>query len=141
MLVWLVGMSLPCHAHVGISLFVRAVAIHNSPSPDDAIGMFIFGVIMLILTLIFSLIVYSIRVQIAISIEVVREASKAIAHIPSLYLFPILPFLGTMGYITFWVIVALYIYSVANLVERDTDTRVLYDAVVSDMLNGGVHVM
>ncbi len=68
------------------------------------------------ITVLFLLLILSSRNRINIAVEVIKQASAALAQMKSLVFFPLIPLIITVGYISFWIVVALYIYSVANKV-------------------------
>jgi len=77
------------------------------------------------LTLVFTVVIIGMRTRIKIAIEVIKEASRAMGKMPSLVLFPIFPLIFAIGYFTFWIIMALYLYSVANVAYQEAPAAAL----------------
>lgn len=72
----------------------------------------------------FLLIVISLRSRIQIAIEVVKEASRALTQMSSMLVFPIIPLALALGYFVFWIIIALYLYSIATTSTEDVNPLV-----------------
>lgn len=57
--------------------------------------------------------------RIVIASAVMKVATQAIAHVPTVLLFPIVPFIWAMCLLVWWVFGALYLFSAGDTVERD----------------------
>ena len=55
-----------------------------------------------------------------IAVACIKVASQAVSTMPSLFFFPILPFLMTVCLIVYWVVVAGYLYSAGTIVAKTT---------------------
>lgn len=79
---------------------------------DEAFGhrVFAYGTAGLAALLLSAL--YAMRRQIRTAVEVVRESAKVITAIPPLLLYPLVPLVGTLLYVAFWICAAVYIFSV-----------------------------
>jgi len=81
-------------------------------NPDQAQAAKIIAYIIFVLTIIFALIILFLRKRIAIAVEVVKEASRAISDLKSAILFPIFPLILGLAYFVFWTWGCLTIFSV-----------------------------
>jgi hypothetical protein len=45
-----------------------------------------------------------------VAVATLKVASQAVARVPSIFFFPIVPFLVTVGFTAYWVVVAAYLY-------------------------------
>jgi hypothetical protein len=72
------------------------------------------GWFVVVATAIFVIIVFALRKRIEIAIEVMKEASHALGDMPLLVFFPLVPFFIGLGYIAFWIVITLYIFSVST---------------------------
>eukprot|EP00456_Euglypha_rotunda_P045897 TRINITY_DN36415_c0_g1_i13.p1 TRINITY_DN36415_c0_g1~~TRINITY_DN36415_c0_g1_i13.p1 ORF type:complete len:436 (-),score=42.61 TRINITY_DN36415_c0_g1_i13:154-1461(-) len=77
------------------------------------------------LTGFFVLVVFSLRKEIRIAVELVKEAARAMIDMVSMFFFPVIPLACALGYFTFWIICALYIFSVSSLEPENTPADVL----------------
>ena len=82
---------------------------NSSDRSDAMLGVGITGAV---LTTIFVLVIIALRNRIRIAIEVVKEANRCVHDMWSLVIFPLLPMFFGLGYIVFWVVVAVYIFAV-----------------------------
>ena len=55
-----------------------------------------------------------------IVVACIKVASQAVSTMPSLFFFPILPFIMTVCLIVYWVVVAGYLYSAGTIVAKTT---------------------
>lgn len=55
-----------------------------------------------------------------IAVACIKVASQAVSTMPSLFFFPILPFIMTVCLIVYWVVVAGYLYSAGTIVAKTT---------------------
>ncbi|SPQ93849.1 unnamed protein product (mitochondrion) [Plasmodiophora brassicae] len=78
-------------------------------------GVFAYGTAGLAALLLSAL--YAMRRQIRTAVEVVRESAKVITAIPPLLLYPLVPLVGTLLYVAFWICAAVYIFSVQELMR------------------------
>lgn len=95
-------------------------------------------------------VIFFLRKQIAIAVEVVKEASTALMDMKALLLFPLYPVIIGVGYIVLWVYIGLYTWSVTTLTPKPTPTAVMnYDPIFfplkvilgEDMRNDNPEVM
>lgn len=86
----------------------------GSLKAQEAIGWaFVAG------TVVFLIIMFALRKQIKLAVEVIGEAAKAMRDMPWLVCFPVFPFVIGMGYMALWVSVSIFIYSVTDPVSMD----------------------
>lgn len=83
------------------------------------------GVVILVATAIFLMILCFLRKQLQIALEIVKEASKAISDLKSLIIFPIFPALAAVGYFVLIAYVALNLFSVFSNVPVVTPLSVM----------------
>lgn len=76
-----------------------------------------FGYAFMVLIGLFALIVFALRIQIDIAIEVTREAAKALLDMPFMIVFPVVPALILGAYVVAWIGIGLHIYSVTSQVS------------------------
>ena len=55
-----------------------------------------------------------------IAVACIKVASQAVGTMPSLFFFPILPFIMTVCLIVYWVVVAGYLYSAGTITAKMT---------------------
>lgn len=55
-----------------------------------------------------------------IAVACIKVASQAVSTMPSLFFFPILPFIMTVCLIVYWVVVAGYLYSAGTITAKYT---------------------
>ena len=55
-----------------------------------------------------------------VAVACIKVASQAVSTMPSLFFFPILPFLMTVCLIVYWVVVAGYLYSAGTIMPKMT---------------------
>jgi len=84
------------------------------------------GVIIIILDLIFIITMCCLRKRIELACELVGEAGRALAEIPTLIIFPVFELILQVAYFAFWVIISMYIFSIYKISEdepipNDTD--------------------
>eukprot|EP00457_Paulinella_chromatophora_P002520 gb/GEZN01002525.1/.p1 GENE.gb/GEZN01002525.1/~~gb/GEZN01002525.1/.p1 ORF type:complete len:681 (-),score=119.68 gb/GEZN01002525.1/:357-2399(-) len=77
-----------------------------------------------VLVALFLLLVFFLRIQIKVAVELVKEASRAISDMKSVVLFPVFPFVFCVGYFALLTVGALLIFSVSELVPSPTPTQV-----------------
>eukprot|EP00808_Paulinella_micropora_P024157 g61490.t1 len=83
-------------------------------------------------TVIFVIIIFAIRKQLWLAMEVIKEAADAIQDMPWLMCFPVFPFLVGMLYMALWISICCFIFSVTHPESRVMDD--LYKGVqVADM--------
>lgn len=68
-----------------------------------------------VLTLVAILMVIYLRKQIMIAIGIIKEASKCIAKMPSLVLFPLFTFTLVVGLSAYWIVVAAYLQTASSI--------------------------
>src|SRR5687768_3079628 len=83
------------------------------------------GIVILVATAIFLMILCFLRKQLQIALEIVKEASKAISDMKSLVVFPIFPALAALGYFVLLAYVALNLFSVFSNQEINTPLTVM----------------
>eukprot|EP00457_Paulinella_chromatophora_P002888 gb/GEZN01002893.1/.p1 GENE.gb/GEZN01002893.1/~~gb/GEZN01002893.1/.p1 ORF type:complete len:720 (+),score=43.70 gb/GEZN01002893.1/:64-2223(+) len=88
----------------------------------------VVGWVFVVATFIFLIILFAIRKQLFLALEVIKEAAEAIQDMPTLLCFPVFPFIVGMAYVALWIAVCCYIFSVTNPVGRPVDA--LYPADV-----------
>lgn len=112
-------------AFLGWTLLEEAKRIDSEGvDTDRAKVLKAFGAIAIVFTVLFSLVVFSLRKRIQIAVEVVKEASQALGDMKSMILFPLIPLVVALAYVAAWIVVALYIYSVASTVTKTTPSTV-----------------
>jgi len=79
----------------------------------------IVGVIVAIIVVMMLLALWFIRKRISTAIEMLDEASHALRDMKTTLVFPVIYSFVGLGYLTFWILVLLYIYSVQNEKEGD----------------------
>jgi hypothetical protein len=72
-----------------------------------------------IVTFIFLIVMFALRKQILLAVEVIGEAAKAMRDLPWLVCFPVFPFVVGLGYIAMWVSVSIFIFSVTDPEQMD----------------------
>lgn len=77
----------------------------------------IFGIFFLILGTMFSCVILFIRKELKLSIACIKEASKAISHIPLLVTFPIFEAAIFIGFLAIWIAYSIFL---AGVVEFST---------------------
>ncbi len=70
------------------------------------------GWIVIALTVVFMLVVFFLRARINIALAVTGAAAAALGQMKQLILFPILPFFMLVAFAVYWIITALYLFSV-----------------------------
>ncbi len=50
-----------------------------------------------------------------VAVATIKVASQGVARVPSIFFFPIVPFLITVGFTAYWCIVAAYLYSAGDI--------------------------
>lgn len=55
-----------------------------------------------------------------VAVACIKVASQAVSTMPSLFFFPILPFIMTVCLIVYWVVVAGYLYSAGTITAKIT---------------------
>eukprot|EP00462_Mataza_sp_D1_P001407 CAMPEP_0175092832 /NCGR_PEP_ID=MMETSP0086_2-20121207/2674_1 /TAXON_ID=136419 /ORGANISM="Unknown Unknown, Strain D1" /LENGTH=652 /DNA_ID=CAMNT_0016365723 /DNA_START=32 /DNA_END=1990 /DNA_ORIENTATION=- len=78
------------------------------------------GYLFMALTTIFLLVVFFLRTQIDIAIEVTRESAKALLDMKWLAVFPLLPAILVILYLVLWVFIGLNMYSLTTTVSEPT---------------------
>eukprot|EP00808_Paulinella_micropora_P014562 g4955.t1 len=76
------------------------------------------------LSVLFLLLVFFLRMQIRVAVELVKEASRAISDMKSVVLFPICPFTAALGYFALLSYAALQLFSVSSLQAKTTPPEV-----------------
>jgi choline transporter-like protein 2/4/5 len=71
----------------------------------------------------------------SLAVTVVKESGNVLGDICALVLFPVIPILITLGYLAFWLWVALYLYSVGSNQSVATPREVLFDTDGSKSLS------
>jgi choline transporter-like protein 2/4/5 len=84
----------------------------------------ICGYSILGLTIIFLCIIIFARQRIAIAVEVIKSASRAINDMPLMVFFPIWPLLLCVGFFFVWLYASIYIFSVGEKIEIDVPTSI-----------------
>ncbi|MES1911260.1 MAG: hypothetical protein MHM6MM_003719 [Cercozoa sp. M6MM] len=101
-------------------LLQKAQDVKNSGvNTDRQLGYQICGGVLAVITVIFFLAMLLLRKRIAIAIEVVKEASRAVGDMKSLVFFPLVPLVVGVGFCAIWLYVAVSIYSVQ--IEKDVE--------------------
>jgi len=115
LILFLAGAGLLC----GYALLQNAESMTNDPatkqtSQSTIKGQRALGWILVIGTMLFLCIVFFLRKRILIAIEVIKEASRALNALPGIIFFPLLPFAIGVGFIFWWIVITLYIFSVTE---------------------------
>lgn len=87
-------------------------AADSDAASNRSKAMYGIGYSIAIVTLIFVLVVIAMRKRIRIAIEVIKEANRCVHDIWALIVYPLIPMFCGVGYIVFWVVVAVYIFAV-----------------------------
>eukprot|EP00479_Gromia_sphaerica_P010264 TRINITY_DN4663_c0_g1_i1.p1 TRINITY_DN4663_c0_g1~~TRINITY_DN4663_c0_g1_i1.p1 ORF type:complete len:234 (+),score=36.65 TRINITY_DN4663_c0_g1_i1:171-872(+) len=108
-------------AIAGGLLINEAIQLDSSPIKTDTNStlLYVFGSVSLFLTVLFTILICGLRSQIAIAIEVVKEASKAVLDMPTLLIFPFYPFVFVIGFFGFWIYAALIMWTCGDFVPKD----------------------
>ncbi len=86
-----------------------------------ALALIVWGV-----TFITLLIVIFLRKQIAIAIEVIKEASRVVSDMKCLVFYPVIPALAIAGYFILFVLMCLWLYSAGGFSVTATDPLALF---------------
>ncbi len=90
------------------TLLKKAADINDTAAADRKKAMQGFGILMVILTFIFMLIVIALRKRIYIAVEVIKSASAAVLDMSSIVFFPLIPmFVGCCYFVFFGAITIL----------------------------------
>lgn len=116
-------------AFLSFVLLKAGIDADHSVSEDRAKALKWTGSIALIITGIFTAVILYLRKRISLAITVVKESGAVLGDICALVLFPVVPILLAIGYLSFWLYVALYLYSVGHNIDEVTPRVVLFDAV------------
>ncbi|KAL3136905.1 hypothetical protein ABBQ32_006513 [Trebouxia sp. C0010 RCD-2024] len=92
----------------------------ESTDASDRKAWLIIAYIMAAATLLLILFTLLMMRRIKIAVACIKVASQAVSTMPSLFFFPILPFLMTVCLIVYWVVVAGYLYSAGTIVAKTT---------------------
>jgi hypothetical protein len=103
-------------AFLGIQLLQRAAKVRDtSPTEaDQAKAMEILGGIALGATFLFFIILVLLRNRINIAIECVKEASRAVGDMKTIFFIPVLMFMFAALFFVFWIYGALFYFSVPD---------------------------
>nr|XP_039270354.1 choline transporter-like protein 2 [Styela clava] len=82
-----------------------------------------FFIILCVVTAIFFLLVIFLRKRILIAIQIIREASKAVAHMISTLFYPLVTFILALIVIAFWAATELFLASSGDPVYKVLDTN------------------
>lgn len=88
---------------------------------------------------IYLLVMFSLRTQIKIAVEVTKQAGAAVVDMPFLTLFPALPALIAIGYFFFWTGITAHVFSVTTFKAHNSSNLVLYHYdtdQITDALSG-----
>jgi hypothetical protein len=100
--------------------FLKAANDANADTSSRRIQAYkVAGIIFIVATAIFTLVILALSHQINIAIEVVKEGSRAINDMKMLPFTPLLPLLIAGGYVCYWVYGVLYIFSISKLTTTD----------------------
>lgn len=113
----------------GLLRYARYTEDANVQIPNRALAARVVGWIAVALTAIFIIVVFFLRKRIALSLHVIGAAACALDQIKTLLVYPILPFLWVAGWMVYWVVTALFLFSVKELTVRPLPEDVGYEDV------------
>jgi len=104
------------------------VNIDERALPAQILGWLVVGC-----TFIVTLLVFYLRNRIKLALEVTGTAAMALTQMKTLILFPVIPFLCIVAYAVYWVITALYLFSVKTYETKPMSAN--YIAAIENALN------
>jgi hypothetical protein len=82
------------------------------------------GYFVIVLAELLLIFIVMLRKRIEIAVQIVREASKAISDIPSLFIVPVILFVIAGGFTILWIYIAVNIFSVTVSVTKDVPSYI-----------------
>jgi len=104
------------------SLYTSAANIKDE---DTRLMQQIAGGVIGGLTILFLIVVICLRDRIAIAIEVIKSAGRAMADVPMIVLTPFFPQLCAITFVMVWILATAHMFSMANTYDIDTPETIL----------------
>jgi len=95
---------------LGYALLQKAKDYDDTQIQERAKAVRGLGIVVIICTVLFILLVFFLRKRIAIAIAVVEEAAAALSDIKTLVFFPLIPLVMGGAFFVWWIFVSLYIF-------------------------------
>eukprot|EP01132_Coremiostelium_polycephalum_P005149 gene5149-6409_t len=94
---------------------------------DNVLALKVIFIILCVICGIFALIVLALWTRIRIAIRIIKESSRAISIMPSIFFFPLFIFILLVAFIIYWIIIAFYLGTAGEPTYDDLGRFVDYE--------------